>query len=106
VLLPTLNESGELPPGVHQATLAEALDRFGIGSPQRKIMALRLERIYRLALATGYLRVGHNSNAPCSGVSDRLVVREGTANPLVGAFSLHGLIDAARNYDQPSVKSV
>jgi peptide/nickel transport system permease protein len=30
------------------------------------------------------------------------VVREGTANPLVGAFSLHGLIDTSRNYDHAS----
>lgn len=53
--LPPFTESGDLPPGVHRATLPEALQRFGTGSPQRKVMALRLERIYRLARATGHL---------------------------------------------------
>ncbi len=48
-------ESGDLPPGVHRATLAETLERFGTGLPRRKVMALRLQRIYRLARATGHL---------------------------------------------------
>jgi len=55
VPLPPFTESGDLPPGVHRATLPEALQRFGTGSPHRKVMALRLERIYRLARATGHL---------------------------------------------------
>jgi hypothetical protein len=44
-----------LPPGVHRATLSEVLERFGSGSPQRKKIDLRLERIYNLAWATGHL---------------------------------------------------
>ena len=31
------------------------IDRFGTVSPHRMLMALRLERIYRLAVATGHL---------------------------------------------------
>ena len=55
--LPPLTEDGELRPGVHAASLLEVLDRFGggSGSAQRKAVALRLERVYRIARATGQL---------------------------------------------------
>ena len=53
--LPPLAERGDLPPGIHLATLREVLERFGVGSRQRKAVALRLERIYRAARASGHL---------------------------------------------------
>jgi hypothetical protein len=55
VSLPSFETSGDLPTGVHPATLREVIDRFGIESPQRMLVALRLEHIYRLAVATGHL---------------------------------------------------
>jgi len=55
VALPPLTDAGELPLGVHRASLREILDQFGVGSPQRKVLALRLERVYRLAEATNHL---------------------------------------------------
>ena len=51
--LPALTEIGDLPPGVHAASLREIVDRFGSGTPTRKVVAMRLARVYRLALATG-----------------------------------------------------
>ena len=53
--LPPLTEDGELPLGVHVGSLREVLDRFGVGSDQRKALALRLARIHRVAQATGHL---------------------------------------------------
>jgi len=53
--LPPLTRSGELPLGVHQTSLQEALDRFGVGPPQRMSVADRLERVYGMARATGQL---------------------------------------------------
>ena len=53
--LPNFGGSEDLPPGIHRATLRETLERFGAGSPRRKVIASRLERIYRLAAATGHL---------------------------------------------------
>jgi hypothetical protein len=50
---PEFNESGDLPVGVHRATLAEMLDHFGRGNIQRKTVAQRLKRIYKLANQTG-----------------------------------------------------
>jgi hypothetical protein len=55
VPLPPFTTSGDLPPGVYGVTLAEALERFGSDSPQRRRMAQRLERIYRIACATAHL---------------------------------------------------
>jgi len=53
--LPPLTPIGELPLGVHRASLPEVLDRFGKGSRQRMAVAERLERVYRLARDTGHL---------------------------------------------------
>jgi uncharacterized protein DUF6932 len=53
--LPPLTEEGELPAGVHPASLSEVRARFGVGSARRKTLILRLERIQRVAQATGHL---------------------------------------------------
>ncbi len=55
VALPPLTEDGELPLGVHAASLREVLEQFGVGSAQRKALALRLARVYRVVQATGHL---------------------------------------------------
>jgi hypothetical protein len=55
VSLPPLTASGDLPAGIHPATLRETIDRFGTNSPQRMLVALRLEHVYRLAVGTGHL---------------------------------------------------
>jgi predicted nucleotidyltransferase len=52
---PALNESGDLPPGIHSAKLAEVTERFGKGSLRRATAARRLERIHSLVVATGHL---------------------------------------------------
>jgi hypothetical protein len=53
--LPELTDSGDLPLGVHRALLREALERFAVGHAQRIAVGERLERIYRVAVATGHL---------------------------------------------------
>ncbi len=53
--LPAFNEDGDLPPGVHRATLREVLERFGHGTIQRRAVSERLARIYQLASSTGHL---------------------------------------------------
>ncbi len=52
---PDFNENGDLPPGIHQATLTEVIGYFGKSTPQRQIMARRLEHIYNLVNETGHL---------------------------------------------------
>jgi len=53
--LPKLTDSGELPLGVHPASLQETIARFGTGDAQRIAVAERLERIHRVAASTGHL---------------------------------------------------
>jgi hypothetical protein len=53
--LPELPDSGDLPLGVHRTSLRETLDRFAAGHPQRIAVGERLERIHRVAAATGHL---------------------------------------------------
>jgi len=54
--LPAFAEDGDLPVGLHRASLIEVLNRFGSGSSKRARLSKRLERIYRLAVRTGRLR--------------------------------------------------
>ena len=52
---PEFDVNGNLPPGIHPATLAEVVAHFGSGTPQRQRVARRLEQIYTLAKASGHL---------------------------------------------------
>jgi len=53
--LPEVTDPGDLPVGAHVASLQETLTHFGGGHPQRVALAERLERIHRIAVATGHL---------------------------------------------------
>ena len=53
--LPLFTGSGDLPLGVHSASLGDVLDRFGASSAQREALAFRLEHIYQVARASGHL---------------------------------------------------
>jgi len=52
---PEFDDNGDLPPGIHRATLAEVLKHFGVGSLQRRTVTRRLERVYNLARGTDQL---------------------------------------------------
>ena len=54
--LSKFNDQGDLPPGIHQATLSEVIQRFGTTPVKRSVLALRLTRIiYQLAVGTGHV---------------------------------------------------
>jgi hypothetical protein len=53
--LPEFNNRGDLPEGMHKATLIEVLARFGYGSAERQAATAVLQRIYQLVAATGKL---------------------------------------------------
>lgn len=53
--LPHLDGAGDLPAGLHRATLDEVLMRFGLTSHQRYVVAYDLSRIYRAAQETNKL---------------------------------------------------
>jgi hypothetical protein len=54
--LPIFNTSGDLLPGVHQATLSEVIERFGAETGRRALVTTRLRHIYDLAQRTGHLQ--------------------------------------------------
>ena len=49
---PAFNRDGDLPVGVHQATLTEILQHFGTTTRPRELIGQRLERIFMLAHST------------------------------------------------------
>ena len=53
--LPEFDEQGDLPVGVHQATLDEVRTRFGYSTLPRQLVTAQPVRIYELARATGKL---------------------------------------------------
>jgi len=53
--LPELDSNGDLPIGVHRASLDEVIARFGHGTPQRQLVTTRLLRVLKLADGTGKL---------------------------------------------------
>ena len=53
MIWPEFDGNGDLPVGIHQATLAEIMSHFGVGSVRRRLVAERLERIHALASGTG-----------------------------------------------------
>jgi hypothetical protein len=55
VMLPPFQIDGNLPVAVHVVSLAEVQQRFGSGNATRQALFVRLERIFRLAAATGHL---------------------------------------------------
>lgn len=53
--LPEFDINGDLPVGVHLASLDEVLARFGQGTTQRETVTARLVGVHKLASATGKL---------------------------------------------------
>lgn len=53
--LPNFNAAGDLPAGIHRASLDEVLAHFGVGSARRQAAAASLVQISRLAQGTDAL---------------------------------------------------
>lgn len=53
--IPEFGSDGNLPEGVHIATIDEVVARFGTGTPQRQAVTVTLRHVYDLARATGKL---------------------------------------------------
>ncbi|HWY74898.1 MAG TPA: hypothetical protein VN281_04740 [Verrucomicrobiae bacterium] len=49
---PEFNSQGDLPRGIHRATLSEVISHFGRVEARRTVVARRLERIFQLAQST------------------------------------------------------
>jgi hypothetical protein len=53
--LPEFDRHGDLPIGVHQASLDEVISRFGHGTARRRLVTTRLLRVLKIAEGTGKL---------------------------------------------------
>ena len=51
--LPDFNPAGDLPPGVHIASIESLIVRFGSRSPRRRALGERLRRVYIAAMSCG-----------------------------------------------------
>jgi hypothetical protein len=53
--IPAFASNGNLPVGIHTASLSEVRSRFGSSNATRQSLFVRLDRIYQVAQATGSL---------------------------------------------------
>ena len=53
--LPDFNDAGDLPPGIHECSLADADGRVGKNPDRGRLLSQRLKRIHQIALQTGFL---------------------------------------------------
>ncbi len=102
---PEFDNNGDLPIGIHQATLAETLQHFGTGTPQRELVGQQLERIFLLANSTGkvarFIVFGSFvTSKPSPGDVDIFLLMEDSFNPA----QVHG--DAALVFDTQKTQDV
>ena len=56
-MLPPFDDYGNLPPGIHPATIDEVIERFGTGSPEREVEAAELADFVKSAVRIGVRRI-------------------------------------------------
>jgi hypothetical protein len=56
-MLPELNEIGYLPPGLHEATIEEIVQRFGVGSDERVAEGQSLQWLIPMCRRAGVVRL-------------------------------------------------
>jgi hypothetical protein len=107
---PDYDDNGDLPGGIHQATLAEVMNHFGQSNSQRQLVAQRLARIYDLAQSTGqvarFIVYGSFITAkPFANDVDIFLLMEDTfdSNQLSGEASVVFDHMACQNYEGASV---
>ena len=107
---PKFNRNGDLPPGIHKATLRDVVEHFGKGTLQREVVAQRLKRLYTLAVETG--QVGRFivfgsfvSNKPNPEDVDIFLLMEDTFDVRNVSGEARILFDhmAAQNYEGASI---
>ena len=99
-MLPDFNDAGDLPPGVHTATLNQIITRFGVGQRQRELVTRRFVHIYELAQRTGHLQRliifgSYVTNEPEPNDVDVILVMDDKFRLEECPMESHGLFDHA-----------
>lgn len=61
-MIPDFNEHGNLPPGIHLATIDEVVERFGSGSPERDVEVREMTEFVEWAKRAGVRRLMINGS--------------------------------------------
>jgi hypothetical protein len=61
-MLPAFDEFGNLPPGIHRATIEDVVQRFGAGSPERDVEGQELLQFIEWARRAGVRRLVVNGS--------------------------------------------
>ena len=98
--LPDFNADGDLPPGIHHATMDEVVARFGGSGPTRHSCTRNLRYIYDLAKSTGQLeRIvvfgSYVTDKAAPNDVDVILVMSGTFHPSDVPIHASGLFDHA-----------
>lgn len=56
-MLPDFDDNGNLPPGIHEATIEEVAERFGSGSPEREVEIRELQSFVEWARGSDVRRL-------------------------------------------------
>jgi predicted nucleotidyltransferase len=107
---PGFNENGDLPTGIHQASLKDVIEHFGKGTFQRSILGQRLHRIYTLAVETKQVARfvvfgSFVTNKPNPGDLDIFLLMEDTVDVRKITGEVRIIFDhmAAQNYEGASI---
>ena len=98
--LPKFNPDGDLPPGVHRASLDEVAARFGGGSNDRTRCTRNLTHIYELIDRTGHLQRfivfgSYVTSKEDPNDIDVILVMDDNFHPHDAATEIRGLFDHA-----------
>ena len=98
--LPGLNANGDLPPGVHRATLQDVVERFGGLVGARARCTRNLMHIYELVERTGHLHRfvvfgSYVTNKEEPNDIDVILVMNDDFHPAEAAVEIRGLFDHA-----------
>lgn len=104
---PEFDRNGDLPVGIHKATIIEVMEYFGTSTLKRRVMAQRLELVYNFTcqLARFVIFGSFVTNKPDPNDVDIFMLMEDTfdANIVVGKASIIFNHMAAQNAEGASV---
>ena|SRR5919108_38944 len=94
------NDNGDLPPGIHQATLAEVIEHFGKSTPERRSLVAKTGHLTRFIIFGSF-----TTNKPAPGDIDIFLLMEDTFDVSQLSNEAAPIFDhiVAQNYEGASI---